>query len=155
MANVNVALKGQVNNLPNNSKGGGFTLLLAILAADLTAGVVNDVNVFTLPIPAKTRIGDVLIDLRTPFANSADATNNSTQVEVGDAESATQFMTQTELNLNGANVPMKGMTGAAKVYAAADTLKVVFTPLAGTALTALNQGEVWIYLKLVSDGEIG
>lgn len=87
----------------------------------------------------------------TPFANGADAAQNTTSVTVGDTESATQFLAATETNLNGAYVPIKVTTGitTAKAYTAADILQIAFAaPAAGKTLSNLTQGEIRIYFRV-------
>jgi hypothetical protein len=88
--------------------------------------------------------------LLTPFANANNAAQNSTQIQVGDNESATQFLASTELNLNGAYVQVKaGATNNVKAYTAADILQVNFVaPAAGQTLSNLTQGWVRLYWRI-------
>lgn len=154
MATQTVALKSTVENLPNNSDGQGYSLLATITAAMLTASVADDLNSFTITIPAKSRIGGVLLDLRTAFENTASGANNTTTVSIGDTAGATTHLAAKEVNANGSTITLA--TGdTAKVYTSADTLKVIFTPKSSTALTALNKGELRVYVKYTTDGAIG
>jgi hypothetical protein len=89
--------------------------------------------------------------LITPFANSNDATQNTTSVQVGDNETAAQYVAAMETNLNGAYVQIKAGTGAgsAKAYTAADILQILFAaPAAGKSLANLTQGELHVFFRI-------
>lgn len=90
------------------------------------------------------------VELITPFANSADNAFNSSALTVGDPASANRYLTSTELNLNGAYVPIAPGTGTRYTYAAATNFQLTFTPTAGKNLANLTQGEVRVYLRRVN-----
>lgn len=89
--------------------------------------------------------------LVTPFANGANAAQNTTAFTVGDNESATQYLASMETNYNGAYAAMKmgTSTASAKVYTAADVLQAVIgAPGAGLNLSNLTQGELHVFFRV-------
>lgn len=89
--------------------------------------------------------------LVTPFANAANALQNTTTFTVGDNESATQYLASMETNYNGAYVAMKlgTSTGSTKLYTAADVLQAVIgAPGAGLNLANLTQGELHMFFRV-------
>jgi hypothetical protein len=157
MATQIIPVRPQIEALPNNSAVQGFNKLLVFRASDFAiVTTAGDTAEFALAIPAKSRIKDALLDLRVPFQNTSDAANDSTTVTVGDSASATLFTSAVQINLNGTEVGVANATGnMPKAYNAADTFRVTFTPKTGTALSALNKGELRVYAHIVVDGEIG
>lgn len=147
--------KAALENLPEEARTMGFTFLATVKASDFTEATVSTTETFTIPCPANKTVGDVLVQLVTPFENTADATNNTTTVGVGDNNSVTTWLSGGELNKNGSFVTVRRTTAAAKVYTAADALKITFTPKTASALTALNKGEVRVYFALTGPGDIG
>lgn len=105
------------------------TVTLAILAAKMAAAVEKVV-------------------LKTEFANGADSAFNTNALTVGDQGTANSFVTSMELNLNGTTVYLKFGTTTQTVYTAANSVIATIAAMAGKALSALTQGEVWIYLKI-------
>lgn len=94
----------------------GATHQIVITEADLT-----DTNTATFTqtltgatIRANTAIEPVALALWAPFGLATTSTNyTSTTVTVGDSDSATQFLTATEVNENGSEVYFKWATAQA------------------------------------------
>jgi len=153
-----IAIKSQIENLPNNAKVNGFTHCVSLSYKDLSETGAGTADTFTMAIPANASISDVLVDVKTPFANTADATNNTTTVKVGDNTAVDTFITAQELNANAATpIAFKRSSGVAPVvYTAANLLKITITPKAATALAGtINQGALRVYFNLIADGAVG
>lgn len=110
--------------------------------SDLTNAVVDGTQTLTIPIAAKMAVRLLRMVLDVAFKNSADATNNSLLVTVGDGGSANRFLTSTELNENGTEIPLKAGVDLEYPYTADDTIDVIFTPDSGFALSALDTGRL-------------
>jgi hypothetical protein len=135
----------------------GYTNICVVTSEDLTSATVTTVQTITV---ATFNAGDQMMRvawrLRAPFQNTADATNNTTLISVGDTAAVTTHLTTAETNLNGAFVTWR--TGNTLVlYTANDILTVSFTPKTATAPSVINRGELHILfgisrLKAISDG---
>jgi hypothetical protein len=120
---------------------------------DITAGIATATSLtlgLTAPIAGQLWQCD-FFRLITPFANANNAAQNSTQIELGDNESANRYLANTEFNLNGAYVPIGVGTGyaSAHAYTAADIVQAVLAaPAAGLSLSNLTQGEARFYFRV-------
>lgn len=122
--------------------------------SDLTNAVVDGTQTLTVPIAAKMAVRLLRMILDVPFKNSADATNNSLLLSVGDGGSAARFLTSTELNENGTEVLLKAGVDIEFPYTVADTIDLLFTPDSGFALSALDTGRGRILLKINDQREV-
>ena len=127
-------------------------------------------------VGAKMGAEVVKLVLKVPFENSVDSTNAITSLSIGDGTDSDRFLTATELNVNGTEVYVKYgrnlvagtyesvsntvgtivyaatadvTTGIGKkLYTTADTIDFFWTHSVAKALSALDKGEVWVYLQL-------
>lgn len=142
----------------------GATHRAVIKYSDLPAGIAANTaqTLNILPITVNQLVECITCLLVTPFANSADATQNTTGVTVGDPASANRFITTTELNLNGAYVSaVNGAKATARLYTAAviaadavnanwDAATITFAAGgAGKSLSNLTQGELHVLFKVL------
>ena len=131
-------------------KGANFVAFIQAsdLAAFTTAGAAGTLNLFSILGNAQ---GAELVhsDLITPFQNTADAANNTTQIEVGDAGNAARLLGETELNANGTYVNLAFGTGT-KYAPTANTVvtATLGAPAAGKKLSDLNVGKVALYFRI-------
>lgn len=131
----------------------GFTHLAVVTADDLTATVVTTAQALTL---CAVKNGDIIqraIGVPVvPFQNSADATNNTTTVSLGDAGSATRHLAATEANANGTFARVIGST--MYLYTAAGSLLLTVTPKSGTAPNVINRGEYHVFFCLTRSDDV-
>lgn len=133
-------------------KGGNLYARLTyadLKAGNIGAGSAESVLLFTtVPITQGLELDHV--ELITPFADSADAANNSTAITIGDAGSAARYLASTELNLNGAYVPLAYGSGTKYVPPSSVNAAIVavVTPPGGKQFNTLTQGELHMYFKL-------
>jgi hypothetical protein len=133
----------------------GFTHIGVITANDLTTTTVTVVQTLTgFAVVAGDQVMRVAWYLRVPFENTADGTNNTTTVSVGDS-TVTTHLAAAEANVNGTEIIWRA-GNTAVLYTAGNTFTVTFTPKTGTAISVINKGELHIFvalsrLKYVSD----
>jgi hypothetical protein len=132
----------------------GFTHVAKVFSTDLTTSTNSTAQTLTmLPITAGMILaGPIALKLVTPFANSGDASNNTTLVSVGDNTTATQFIETTETNLNGSYVNYKAGTTAPAAGLGISEIDFPITSLAGMAngdvLTAFTPGYAFKILSV-------
>jgi hypothetical protein len=136
---------------PEVSAMNGYTHIFTVTAGDLTLATVTTTQTLEHgPIPKGSKIQ---VELRNtiPFQNTADNTNNTTGVSVGDGVGVATVLANKEVNLNGSEIvdPQEGTLSAA-VYTADDILKTTWTPKSGTALLALNKGQIDVLVRIVN-----
>ena len=90
--------------------------------------------------------------LSIPLKNSADAAFNSTTINLGDAGSATRWMSGVQLNENGTEV-ITTFPGATEnqIYTANSQIQFVLNSMAAKSLSDLNVGK-WYCLFNVESG---
>ena len=122
-----------------------------ITADDLTTTVVTTAqNLKICDLVAGDAIIRVETNLIVPFENTADATNNTTTVSVGDtATGVAKWTAATESNKNGTAVLYVLSATAATIYSAADKLAVNFIPKTGAALNIINKGELHVFFGIL------
>jgi hypothetical protein len=126
----------------------GFTHVGIITADDLTTTTVTVVQTITFcALAAGDQVLRVMWHLKTPFQNTADATNDSTTVSVGDTALVTTHLTAGQANLNGTEVIWRA-TNTAVLYTAADVFTATITPKTASAVSVINRGELLIYVSL-------
>jgi hypothetical protein len=124
------------------------TVTLTSATATFASGDVGDYISNCANLPAGTTTASV----------ATSGGNTVATLTLPDGGSATAGSAQTftvDRAAGTAAIGLTAMTGSAKTYAATDTLKITLTPASGTALTALNQGRVNIYVRMIQDGFIG
>ncbi len=127
MAMAVVVLPG-LEKLPNNSKVNGFTHRLSLLRGrDFTTTTANTAQVFSIPIPALSRIQDVMYELTAALCDASDSAFNTNTISVGDSASATTFLSSTQANLyavttvaDGVTATNTTLTSATMAFVAAD-----------------------------------
>lgn len=148
----------RVLTLANNEKVKGFTHRLEISGGDFTEATANTAETFQIPIPKGTTItGPVLIEINTPFAASGDAAFNSTTVSVGHdgaGGSATVLAAAVQANKNGSVVTTGVGTGAQLSAQAAINLTVTVNSMAGKSLSAIDEGQVVVWVPLALPEEL-
>ncbi len=139
----------QINPLPLESQaaaGGNYEVL--VTHEDLTDAVASEAQTLTVPIKAKMSARCVRSILDVPFENSASAGNDDLTVTVGDGGSAGRFLTSTQINKNGTEVPLKSGVDIEYPYTADDTIDITFTPKTGATLASLNAGQIRFILDI-------
>lgn len=120
------------------------------LTVQLVPGSTLNVTVpGTGTFPAGMTCLRVAINLITAF-DFSDAAINSLLLEIGDGGSTARYMAQTEIAVDGTEVPFKvGQTGFS--YLVADGIDAKFTVAGGASPTMAEctSGKVEIYLSLV------
>jgi len=130
----------------------GATHKAILTHADLTETAVSTAQTIGLAsLSAKMSAKCLKAQLITPFSCSTDSANNSTALEVGDDGSVARLLASMELNENGTEVFLKKGTGTDYVFTAANYVDAYVTPASGKALSALDAGEVHIFLQ-ITDG---
>jgi hypothetical protein len=128
----------------------GATHLVVVTHEDFTTATTNTPQTnLIFNVEAKMGVGCVAMVLKTPFEDTADAAHNQTSIVVGDGTDADEFLTATELNENGTEIYLKYGTADSVAYTATGGVYLTVTPNAEDAVSALNAGEVWIYLKVL------
>lgn len=128
----------------------GATHRIQVFASDLTQSAVNTPQTLALlNIPAGAVVRNVFTRTQAQFCNSADPAFNTTAVTLGDAGTANLFLSDAELNKNGAGVRFKAGTGTQKGYDADDVLNATFNSMAAKSLNSLDSGELWVFLELI------
>lgn len=134
----------------------GVDLIAKITAEDLTQAVANTAQTFVI---AKAKPGDFVgrcvFFLKTPLKDASDAAFNSNTVSVGDAGSATRFLTATEANENGTEVIHKVNTASNFVYTADTDIIVTVNAMALKALADIDVGELFVGIELKNTKGIG
>lgn len=134
-------VNGSVNALERSPLGNeeaarwGATHRIIITESDLTdTSTVIRATITGATIRANTAIEPVALVLAHPFNINSAATNayNTLTVTVGDTNSATQFVSSTELNENGTEVYFKWATPASM---AAVTTQLVYLGSTSNVLT--------------------
>lgn len=125
----------------------GFTHVARITADDLTQATAAAAQTIDLATLAKN---DMILRaagyVRVPFQNTADAAFNSDTVSIGDTSGVAALAAAGEANANGTFVNTLGTT--AKLYTAADTLRVTINSMAGKSLNNINRGEYYVFVAL-------
>jgi hypothetical protein len=131
-----------------------FTHYMELKAADIPAGMaVATAWTFVFGTAYKyNRVNNVAVIVQQPFSDPADAANNSTLLDVGDAAATNGYIAAAQINGNsGALIKIAWKTGATAVpkdYAADTTLDFILTPPAGKTLSNLKRGSVMILFNL-------
>lgn len=139
--------------LPLETTAAGYTHKFVIRASDLTETAANTSQTIALvTVPVGVQVLDAATYLVTPFRDTGDAAFNTTTMTVGDGGSANRYIASQQLNANGTWVRAAAAvnTTARHVYAAAtnNTINAVFGSMSGKSLVNINEGEVWIFVKL-------
>ena len=131
-----------------------YTHYMEFKSGDIPAGLAN-AAAYTLNFGTAykyNRVNTVALIVQQPFADTADAANNSTLVDVGDAAAANGYIAAAEVNLNaGALIKAAYKTGATAVpkdYAANAILSITLTPPAGKSLSNLKRGSLIVLFNL-------
>ena len=149
-------IKKEIAVLPNNSRVNGYTHVITIGHADLTETTTNTAHTFSIDIPAHTYVRDALLDLVTPFEDKSDTAFNSTTITVGDTDTAAQYISATQVNVNGTEVLVKAMDGTARLYAdGTDDLVISVGSMSAKSLSNIDAGEARVYLNLAEPGTLG
>ena len=122
--------------------------------SDIPAGIAtNTAYTFnTAPLPL-LRAGMVVkrihFYLTTPLKNSADAAYNTTTINLGEAGSATRWMSAVELNENGTEV-ITTFPGAAEntIYTANSQIALTLNSMAAKTLSSLNTGKFYCLFNI-------
>lgn len=134
----------------------GFTHIGIVTADDLTQTTVTVAQLVTF---AALVAGDQILRvgwyLRTPFQNTLVPGDNATTASVGDNAAVGTHLAPAIINLNGTEIIWRA-GNTAVLYTTADKFAVNFIPTTGSALSALNRGELHVYcalsrMKAVSD----
>jgi hypothetical protein len=143
----------KVFELPAETKAAtGFTHKAVLDHVDLTDTTTSGTQSFTLlTIPAKSVVRSVAMHLKTPFKETADATNNELKLIVGDATNDDRFLKSVELNENGTEVlvALNPPNVVPHVATAATAVIAKFTPKTGENLALLNVGEVNVFFEII------
>jgi len=144
-----------MSKLTINENPGGFTDELVITFDDFSvanAGTLADdaTKTFTYAIPAGSLVTKVSAKLVTAFDDSGSG--DELNVEVGDGDDPNGYITSAALHTDQTEITYVANTGAlldtenGKVYAAADTIDILFTPDVSTgtdySLNELTAGEI-------------
>lgn len=136
------------------ASSGGYTHRLDLSYGDIPAGIaVNTAyvwNVAPLPqFPISTIVRRVLLHLIIPFKKTGVAGFNTTTVSLGDAGSATRFISASETNENGTEV-LNVTPGAVEnyVYTAAGQLQLTMNSMAAQTISDLNVGQLYILMQI-------
>lgn len=138
-----------------NENPGGFTDELTISFEDFSvanAGTLADdaTKTFTYAIPAGSLVTKCSAKLVTAFDDSGSG--DELNVEVGDGDDPNGYLTSAALHTDQTEITYVANTGAlldnenGKVYTAADTIDILFTPDVSTgtdySLNELTAGEI-------------
>lgn len=126
-------------------------LSVLVTYKDFAAGIVNTplvINLFT-SLGKYQAIQLSHTELLENFQDTTDAAQVSTSITVGDAGNAARHLAATELNANGAFVPLAVGTGTNYVPAANTVCTLTVTPTAAKNVANLNKGKVLLYFKVV------
>jgi len=123
--------------------------------SDIPAGIaVNTAYTFNVaPLPllkASYVVRRIHCYLSVPFAASADAAFNSTTLSLGDAGSATRWLSAVQINANGSPT-LTTFPGAAEntIYTANSQIQIVLTPSpASKTLSSLNVGKFYVLFAI-------
>lgn len=147
----------QVYELPNETKAAtGFTHKVIVTHDDLTdTDAAQTINL--IPVVAGTVVKSAATKVVTDF-DSSDAATISTTVEVGHNDTvadADEFITSQELNPSGTVVDYKVEATVPYVFAAGTSaspkyIQAAFACTAGDSLADHTQGELHVYLQIVS-----
>jgi len=153
---------GRVSSLTNEEKAAtGFTHRIDFSYQDIPPGIANNTSqVFAAAGSPAGWVGcpafkasDILrrveLHLTTPFENTADANFNATTLSLGDASSATRFISASETNKNGTEV-IDVMPGASAnfINTAAAQLQITLNSMAAKSISNLNKGQLYILLDV-------
>jgi len=131
----------------------GANRVLIVDYADLTTTTTNTAQTLTVSIPAKAAVLLTKAVLVTAFETAA--TNvTSCAVTVGDGTDADLYLASMEGASDGTEIWKKfgqvysSTTLGKKVYTAADTIDVIFTPDSAQALSAMTTGKMKFYFLI-------
>jgi len=126
----------------------GFTHVARITADDLTqatAAAAQTIDLCTL------NKNDIILRaagyIRVPFENTLDAAFNTSTVSIGDTGGVAALAAAGEANKNAAT-PVNTLGSTAKIYTAADTLRVTVNSMSGKSLVNINRGEYYVFVSL-------
>ena len=150
--------------LTNQEASNGWTDELRINYEDFStanAGTLADnaTKTFTYTLPAGSQVRNVAARLVTAFDDSGGG--DELDVTVGDGSSANGFLTSADIHTDqGGKISYVANTGAyldnenGKVYTAADTVDILFTPNVSTgtdySLNELTAGEIVFKFEIVA-----
>lgn len=144
--------------LSNQGRTTGFTHRLRVTHKDLTETAANTAQALVFYQGKKgTVVQRAAFVLREPFEDTEDAAFDSTQLQVGDGDSATQLFSSQQLNENGTTVHAgSSNSGVAYREGGSDSaLQVNFLSMSAKSLADLNRGEVDIFLSIVELADLG
>jgi hypothetical protein len=123
----------------------GFTHALHFSASDITAGLANNatmfVNVAPLPVlKAGMVVKRTAVYLNPAFSQSGTAGNDSTTLSIGDAGSATRFISGVQININGTEVITSFPGTENTIYTSDSQMSVTLTPKTNTTISSINLG---------------
>lgn len=137
----------------------GMTHRLEFDASDIPAAVAtNTAYVFnTAPLPilkAGMVVKRIHLYLSIPFKDSADAAFNSTTISIGDAGSATRWVSAVQINENGTEV-ITTFPGAAEntIYTANSQISLTLNSMAAKTLSNLNTGKLYCLFNVESGAD--
>jgi hypothetical protein len=131
-----------------------FNYYMEFKAADIPAGLaVNTPYTLNFGTAYKyNRVNNVALIVQDPFWDTADATQISTLVDVGDAGTPTGYIAAAQVNkYAGALIKAAYKTGGITVpkdYAANTLLDIIFTPGATWSLSNLKRGSLIVLFDL-------
>lgn len=128
----------------------GMTHRLDFDVSDITATTAtNTAYVFnTAPLPvlkAGMIVKRILAYLSVPFKDASDVNYNSTTLSLGDAGSATRWMSAVQINENGTEV-LTSFPGAAEntIYTANSQISLTLGSMAAKTVNDLDVGKFYI-----------
>jgi hypothetical protein len=126
----------------------GFTHVGVVTADDLTQTTVTVAQLIQFcALVAGDQVLRVGWNLRLPFQNTAVPGDNATTASVGDTAAVGTHLAPAVVNVNGTEIIWRA-GNTAVLYTAADKLTVNFIPTTGSALSALNRGELHVFFSL-------
>lgn len=135
---------------------GGATHLIEVTAEDLTETTADTPQTIAVALPAGTLAGVSAIKTVELFEDTEDAAFNNVAVTIGDAGSATRYLSSTQVNANaGTPIRYKGGAELAHAYNVAGELRIAFASMAAKSLADLNKGRLLVYARLTDLKEYG
>lgn len=132
------------------ASNGGFTHMVVFTADDLTETATNTAQTITLPkVPKGFVIQKGYARLVVPFEDQSDAAFNTTGFTLGDAGSATRYITTAELNKNGTEITYPTFNNTAFQETADTALLAAFASMSGKALNDIDKGELHIVVQII------
>lgn len=132
----------------------GMTHRLEFDVSDIPAGIAtNTAYTFnTAPLPilkAGMVVKRIHFYLSTPFKDASDSALNTTTINLGDAGSATRWMSGVQLNENGSEV-ITTFPGAAEntIYTGNSQIAIVLGSMAAKTLSDLDVGKFYCLFNI-------